>query len=43
MIKLVDNMDSDLDNLNGRKHVLVVSDNNKVNNKWENDEDFLFQ
>ena len=43
MIKLVDRMYCSLENLYGRKHFTVVSDNNKVKNKWCYDKEVVFQ
>ena len=42
VIKLVDCMDCALENLDIRKHVIVLSYHNKVKNKWDGDEEVVF-
>ena len=43
VIKLVDCMDTVIEQLDGRKNVIFVSDNNALENKWDNDKESVFQ
>ena len=43
VIKLVGRMYLAFEYLDVRKHVIFVSDNNKVKSEWDNDKEFVFQ